>query len=152
MSLTVLGLRVRHDDVIKWKHFPCYWPFVRGIHRSLVVTLTKASFGVFFDLPERTVEQITRRRWFETSSHSLWRHCNVKQDRRWNADKPSAALDPYILTWLTTSPANHRPANFWFFFFLTLKWNCEKWCNLRSNWWAPTLNSKFPFSDSFKYK
>ena len=21
------------DDVIKWKHFPCYWPFVRGIHR-----------------------------------------------------------------------------------------------------------------------
>ena len=23
-----------HDDVIKWKHFPHYWPFVRGIHRS----------------------------------------------------------------------------------------------------------------------
>ena len=23
-------------DVIKCKHFPCYWPFVRGIHRSLV--------------------------------------------------------------------------------------------------------------------
>ena len=22
-----------HDDVIKWKHFPRYWPFVRGIHR-----------------------------------------------------------------------------------------------------------------------
>ena len=25
-----------HDDVIKWKHFLCYWPFVRGIHRSPV--------------------------------------------------------------------------------------------------------------------
>ena len=25
-----------HDDVIKWKHFPCNWPFVRGIHRSPV--------------------------------------------------------------------------------------------------------------------
>ena len=25
-----------HDDVIKWKNFPHYWPFVRGIHRSLV--------------------------------------------------------------------------------------------------------------------
>ena len=25
-----------HDDVIKWKHFPCFWPFVRGIHRSPV--------------------------------------------------------------------------------------------------------------------
>ena len=23
-------------DVIKWKHFPRYWPFVRGIHRSPV--------------------------------------------------------------------------------------------------------------------
>ena len=22
-----------HDDVIKWKHFPSYWPFVRGNHR-----------------------------------------------------------------------------------------------------------------------
>ena len=27
---------VSHDDVIKWKHFPRYWPFVRGIHRSPV--------------------------------------------------------------------------------------------------------------------
>ena len=25
-----------HDDVIKWKHFPRYWSFVRGIHRSTV--------------------------------------------------------------------------------------------------------------------
>ena len=25
-----------HDDVIKWKHFPRYWPFVGGIHRSPV--------------------------------------------------------------------------------------------------------------------
>ena len=24
------------DDVIKWKHFPRYWHFVRGIHRSPV--------------------------------------------------------------------------------------------------------------------
>ena len=22
-----------HDDVFKWKRFPRYWPFVRGIHR-----------------------------------------------------------------------------------------------------------------------
>ena len=30
-----------HDDVIKWKHFPHYWPFVRGIHRSPVNSLHK---------------------------------------------------------------------------------------------------------------
>ena len=27
---------VSHDDVIKWKHFPRNWPFVRGIHRPPV--------------------------------------------------------------------------------------------------------------------
>ena len=27
---------VTHDDLIKWKPFPCHWPFLRGIHRSPV--------------------------------------------------------------------------------------------------------------------
>ena len=34
---------IHHDDVIKWKHFPRYWPFVRGIHRSRWIPCTKAS-------------------------------------------------------------------------------------------------------------
>ena len=34
MCLVLVG--DKHDDVIKWKHFPRYWPFVRGIHRSQV--------------------------------------------------------------------------------------------------------------------
>ena len=25
-----------HDDIIKWKHFPRYWPFVLGFHQSPV--------------------------------------------------------------------------------------------------------------------
>ena len=39
-SIQAVGQTVRimhlsnHDDVIKWKHFPRYWPFVRGIPRS----------------------------------------------------------------------------------------------------------------------
>ena len=28
--------QISHDDVIKWKNFPRYWPSVRGIHRSPV--------------------------------------------------------------------------------------------------------------------
>ena len=28
--------RFNHDDVMKWKHFPHNWPFVRGIHRPPV--------------------------------------------------------------------------------------------------------------------
>ena len=31
-----LSYALNHDDVIKWKHFPRYWPFVWGIHRSPV--------------------------------------------------------------------------------------------------------------------
>ena len=30
------ALWMYHDDVIKWKHFLCYWPFVWGIHWSLM--------------------------------------------------------------------------------------------------------------------
>ena len=30
------SLKRNYDDVIKWKYFPRYWPFVRGIHRGPV--------------------------------------------------------------------------------------------------------------------
>ena len=36
MSPQVRCTHPQHDDVIKWKHFPHYWPFVWGIHRPLV--------------------------------------------------------------------------------------------------------------------
>ena len=45
---------VIYDDVIKWKHFPRYWPFLLGIHQSPVNSSTQRpvtrSFDVFFDL------------------------------------------------------------------------------------------------------
>ena len=33
-----------HDDVIKRKHFPRHWPFVRGVHRSSVNSLRKGQW------------------------------------------------------------------------------------------------------------
>ena len=33
-----------HDDVIKWKHFPRHWSFVRGIHRWPVNSLHKGQW------------------------------------------------------------------------------------------------------------
>ena len=43
------GLKyISHDDVIKWKHFPRYWPLVRGIHGSQ--RPVTRSFDIFFDL------------------------------------------------------------------------------------------------------
>ena len=35
-NMMVLYNIISHDDVIKWKHFTRYWPFVQGIHRSPV--------------------------------------------------------------------------------------------------------------------
>ena len=43
-----------HDDVIKWKHFPRYWPFVRGIRRSSVNSPHKGQWrgALMFSAPE----------------------------------------------------------------------------------------------------
>ena len=41
-----------HDDVIKWKHFPRYWSFVRGIQRPPVNSPHKGQWrGAFVILP-----------------------------------------------------------------------------------------------------
>ena len=33
VEFILCNINICHDDVIKWKLFPRYWPFVRGIHR-----------------------------------------------------------------------------------------------------------------------
>ena len=78
-----LLLLLLHHDVIKWKHFPRYWPFVRGIHRGPVPgdfpsqrPVTR-SFVVFFDFYlSKRLSKHSRWWWFETLSLSSWRHCN----------------------------------------------------------------------------
>ena len=56
-----------HGDVIKWKHFPRYWPFARRIPRSPVnsphkgqrrkalIRLSKQSWGWWFETPSRSL-------------------------------------------------------------------------------------------------
>ena len=55
----------QHDDVIKWKHFPRNWPFLREIHRSPVNFPHKGQWrgALMFSL-------------IETPAWSLWRHRN----------------------------------------------------------------------------
>ena len=63
-----------HDVVIKWKHFPRYWPFVRGIHRHPWIPPpppTKASDAEFWCF------LWSWGWWFERPSRSIWRHCKV---------------------------------------------------------------------------
>ena len=40
----VLNRSRTHDDVIKWKHFPRHWPFVRWIHWWPVYSLPKGQW------------------------------------------------------------------------------------------------------------
>ena len=77
------GKYLGHDDVIKWKHFPRYWPFVRRIHRSPVNSPHKGqwrrAFDVFLDPhPNKRLSKQWGGWWFETPSCPLWRHRNVK--------------------------------------------------------------------------
>ena len=44
ISNLMIMIYVYHDDVIKWKHFPRYWPFVHGIHRCPVNSLHKGQW------------------------------------------------------------------------------------------------------------
>ena len=74
-------LPCNHDDVIKWKKIPALLalcegnpPVTGGFHSQRPVT---RSFDVFLDLRlKKRLSKQSRRRWFETSSRSLWRHCN----------------------------------------------------------------------------
>ena len=72
-----------HDDVTKWKHFPRYWPFMRGIHRSSVNSPHKGQWRValMFSLICASTNgwaKPSRRRWFVTPSSSFWHHCYVQ--------------------------------------------------------------------------
>ena len=43
-AVAIAHFHFPHDDVIKWKHFPRYWLFVRGIHRSPVNSTHKGQW------------------------------------------------------------------------------------------------------------
>ena len=73
---------VHHDDVIKWKHFPRYWRFVRGIHRWPVNSPHKGQWRgalmfFFYLCLHKLLSKHRWGRWFEMPSRPLWRHCNV---------------------------------------------------------------------------
>ena len=81
-----------HDDVIKWKHFPRNWRFVRRIHRSTVNSRHKGQWRgalIFFSL--RLYKRLSKQSWgwwFETPSHSLWCQCNGRNGHAINSLAP----------------------------------------------------------------
>ena len=68
---------ISHDDVIRWKHFPRYWSFVRGIHRSPVNSHHKGQWrgAVMFSLICVWTNGWANHRDTVDLRRSLWRHC-----------------------------------------------------------------------------
>ena len=72
-----------HDDVIKWKHFPRYWPLggnspVSGEFPSK--RPVRRFFDIFFHmLLNKRLNKQSWGWWFVTPSRSLWRHSNEAQ-------------------------------------------------------------------------
>ena len=80
-----------HDGVIKWKHYPRYWSFVRRIHRSPVNSPNRPvtrSFDVFVDLrPNKRLSKQWWGWWFETPSRQSWHHCDWHRVPWWREFK-----------------------------------------------------------------
>ena len=67
-----------HDDVIKWKHFPRNWFIGRSPVNSPYKGHWRGALMFFFYLRlNKRLGKQSRRRWFETPSRPLWRHCNA---------------------------------------------------------------------------
>ena len=125
-----------HDDVIKWKHFPRYLPFVREIYRSPVNSPHKGQWRgafMFFDL--RLNNRLNKRSWgwwFETSSCPLWRHCNVNATRKcflllirhWTVPLP---IFPSIKIWDRHHDTTKPVYNDHLMGYLSAFWSSSRW-------------------------
>ena len=100
-----------HDDVIKWKYFPRYWPFARGIHRWPVNSPHKVQWrgALMLSLICTLYRRLSKQSWgwwFETLSHSEWRHCNGVDTGEIGIIITVKSLDRH-------RASNHQHLNFW---------------------------------------
>ena len=102
-----------HDDVIKWKHFPRYWPFVRVFHRSRWIPHTEASDAeLWYFLDLRLNKRLSKQPpgwWFETPLWSLWRQCNGLLCYDFSL---ATANVPSAIVWVCTFVSRNYPTMF----------------------------------------
>ena len=120
-----------HDDVIKWKYFPRYWPFVRGIHRSSVNSPHKGQWrgALMSSLVCALNKRLSKQSWcwwFQTPSRSLWRHCNGPMEGWPDGDliiRSASSADPHY----TCSPSCYD-LGFWPDRMTTAIWRDDSSC------------------------
>ena len=78
----------KHDDVIKWKYFPRYWPFVRGIPRSPVNSPHKGQWrgGLIFSFICAWING-----WVNNRRVGDW-HCNEHCNEMWKVHWNGAVI------------------------------------------------------------
>ena len=92
-----------HDDVIKRKHFPRYWPFVRGIHRSSMNSPHKDQWcgALMFSLICVWINGWVNNR--EAGDLKRYRghyDVTVMNESRSNRRKSCPFLDPFLCRWV----------------------------------------------------
>ena len=113
----VKAVSTLHYDVIKWKHFPRYWPFVP----------VPRTFDVYFDL--RLNKRLSKQSWgwwFETLSSPLWRHSNALQSNTWWSNCESKNGSRISNAWYTQSTRctnlTFTPFNTWNVILMKFEW------------------------------
>ena len=82
LDMQVPRASVKHHGIVTWKHSPHYWPFVRGIHLSCIVSPPKGPLMQGCDaLLARTSCWTNVYNWVDGNLRSLmWGQCTGKLD------------------------------------------------------------------------
>ena len=132
-----------HDDVIKWKHFPRYWPFVQGIHRSPVNSPHKGQWrgALMFSLICAWINGRVNNPDagdFETPPQPLWRHCSAWL-LNWHNYSIALTLRKQLenysksITRFNTELQIHMTRNKWKYFV------CHMYLALQQSWYCKCL-------------
>ena len=131
-SLFVSALRCQitdspHDYAIIWKHFPLYWPFVWGLHRSTMNSPHKGQWRVFWSSEGRGRVGT----YFDINAA---RYCGAWPFNALQAKSRFLQLPPFRYNQLCIIP-DHRDISLPFQ--LNIDWNC--WIIIGEIEWSPTL-------------
>ena len=111
-----------HDDVIKLKHLPLYWPFARGIHGSPVNSPYKGQWRAFMF----SLICIWKDVWVNNREAGDWRHHRAHYDVRVMVRMMEESVVPVrlqcyqvhscanaITTTSLITPRKHKVCTFW---------------------------------------
>ena len=115
-----------HDDVIKWKHFPRYWPFVLGIHRSPVNSPHKGQWrgALMFSLICARIN-----RWVYNGEAGDWRRHLAHYDVTimiWYQSSYSTSTQVFGYRFISIGPSVTKFCEIWMKFSIhKYSWKCR---------------------------